>query len=307
MNPQDYAISFRLDLDMYDFMSDRSVHAREGGIGASSFGCREEIRRILTHCEPTDSPDKMAALIGGYIDAGVKQARKAANPDLIVDAELPLTLYPLVAGKDGFTFPVHPDEIDPAEPSVTDGKTKAGLEAIRRGLADDRYRWQRHLQGLAAIQNGLVPEDGLTVRNVFIDRSGRDPEVHVEQEPFSRDVIAEATEFLNDALYAAKYNEEASKDRHREWCFAYCQFASSCRAGEIQHEPITDDRLAAMVDALGEARTEKKRLEQLISELINGDIPLAGLTGYTERFAITSKWINSEKQRPHYRVEVAAR
>jgi hypothetical protein len=307
MNPEGYAIDFRLSLDMHDLLSDRSRHGEDGGIGASSFGCREEMRRILTKAQRTDSPDKMAALIGGYIDAGVKQARKASNPRLIIDAEIPVTLHPVNGPEDGFTFPVHPDEIDPDEPSVTDAKTKAGLEAIRRGLADDRYRFQRHLQGLAAIQNGLVPEDGLTVRNVFIDRSGRDPEVHVEQEPFSRQVIAEATEWLDDVLYAAKHGEEAPKDRHREWCFSYCQFASACRAGEIQSEQITDSRLQQMVDALGEARSDKKRLEQLIAELINGDVPLAGLTGFTERFQITSKWINSEKQRPHYRVEVAPR
>lgn len=306
MNPQEYAVAYRTDLDLFDMLSDRSRHSDEGGIGASNFGCREEMRRILTRSPRTDSPDKMAALIGSYVDAGVKAARKAANPNLIIDAELHVTLYPTVAGKDGFTFPVHPDEVDPDEPSVTDGKTKNGLAAIRRGLADDQYRFQRHLQGLAAIQAGIVPEAGLVVRNVFLDRSGKDPEVHVEQEPFSRDVIAEATEWLNDVLYAAKYGEEAPKDRHREWCADYCPFATACRGGEITVEEITDPRLAAMVDAVGEAKQRQKADKELIETLLRGDVPLAGLTGKTDRFRIVSKWINSEKQTPHYRVEVEA-
>lgn len=297
MQPDEYAVAFRTDLDVYDLLSDRSRHGDDGGIGASNFGCREEMRRILTRSERTDSPDKTAAIIGSYIDGGVKAARKAANPRLITDAELTVTM------PNGYQFPVHPDEIDPDEPSVTDVKTKNGLSAIRRGLADDQYRFQRHIQYLAAHQAGLVPAEGIA-RNVFLDRSGADPDAHVEQEPFSMQVIREATDWLDDVLYAVKHGEEASKDRPRIWCQDYCPFYTACRVGEIEIEDITDDRLAAMVDALGEAKAQKRNAERLIDELQRGDHPLAGLTGRTSRFQIVSKWINSEKQTPHYRVEV---
>lgn len=297
MTPEDYAVGYRIDLDMHDLLSDRTRHGEEGGIGASNFGCREEMRRILTRSPRTDTPSKHAAIIGSYIDAGVKQARKAANPRLVIDAELIVTM------PNGFAFPVHPDEIDPDEPSVTDLKTKAGLEAIRRGLADPQYRFQRHIQYFAARQNGLVPEQGIA-RNVFVDRSGKDPEIHVEQEPFSMQIINEATEWLDDVLYAIKHNEEASKDRPRIFCESWCPFYTSCREGEIEVEQITDPTLAAMVDTLGDVKQRSKTDAQLIEELLRGDKPLAGLTGYTERFRIVSKWINSEKQTPHYRVEV---
>lgn len=297
MQPDEYGLVFRNDLETFDLLSDRSRHGDEGGIGASSFGCREEMRRVLVRAERTDSPDKTAAIIGTYIDAGVKAARKAANPRLIVDAEL------LVTMPNGYQFPVHPDEIDPDEPSVTDGKTKNGLEAIRRGLADEQYRFQRHIQYLAAHQAGLVPAEGIA-RNVFLDRSGSDPRVHVEQEPFSMQVITEATEWLDDVLYAVKHGEEAMKDRPRVFCASYCPFYTACRVGEIEVEDITDERLAAMVDALGEARLRAKTDERLIKELTKGDHPLAGLTGKTDRFQIVSKWVNSEKQTPHWRIEV---
>lgn len=117
-------------------------------------------------------------------------------------------------------------------------------------------------------------------------------------------VIEQATEWLDDVLYAVRHGEEASKDRPRIWCEDYCPFFTSCRVGEIEVEQITDPRLAAMVDTLGEARSRAKTDKQLIEELVKGDRPLAGLTGRTERFQIVSKWINSEKQTPHYRVEI---
>lgn len=649
MEAEMYADQFRVSLDLHDLLSDRSRHGDEGGIGASNFGCREEMRRILVKAERTDSPEKFAALVGGFIDSGVKQARRQFNAALILDADLTVTM------PNGFTFPVHPDEIDPDEPSVTDYKglaldtpiptpggwttmgqlavgdrvfgsdgqpctvqaksavknigtyvvtfgdgstvvcdpehywwvldgypptlgrpvvrdieeirdrlhsgsgtgqqvnfrvpnarpldlpdvdlpihpwalgawlgdgsrcdatvtigvqdaedasalwaaagwplgpayqtvsgcstypiapaaqerdaatgrmvpnggfrsrlvvlgilgdkavpplylrasvdqrtalvrglmdtdgswngrrrravyittskqladdmyellcslgerpnvdwrtvtgfgvqtercaiewtplnfnpfllprkaakvaisdqqrakasqrtivavepgpdvptaciavdspnrtylcgkamipthnTKDGLAAIRRGLADEQYRFQRHIQYLAAHQAGLVPADGV-VRNVFLDRSGSDPHPHVEQEPFSPQVIAEATDWLDDVLYAVKHDERASQDRPRVWCKDYCPFYTDCRGAEIEIEDITDPRLTAMVDELGAAVTRNRADQQLIKELKKAG--LAGLTGRTERTVIVSKWINSEKQTPHYRVEV---
>lgn len=310
MTPEDYAVGFKLDLETAALLSERSRHADAGGIGASSFGCREEMRRTLMVEPPSDSPDMSKALIGTYVDEGITRDRKAANPHLIVKAEVVCTLYPQLtdqAGRllypDGYSFPVHPDEIDPDEPSTTNYKTKDGLAAIRRGLAEQQYRFQRHLEYLAAFQAGLVPEKGIA-RNVFIDRSGRDPHPHVEQEPFSATVIQEATEWLDDVLYAKQHREEAMKDRPRVFCKDYCKWFSVCRLPEIDIPEITDPALAELVDALGEADLRMKAEKELVDELKKGDRPLAGLTGRTERFQITSKWVNSERQTPHWRVEV---
>ena len=301
MEPDEYAFQFQWDLASHDLLSDRSRHADGGGIGASSFGCREEMRRTLAQVPATDSPDKMAALIGSYIDGGIRQARKAANPNLLLDLELTVTLYPACLRGKPFTFPVHPDEVDPDEASATNYKTKNGLAAIRRGFVDDQARMQRHLEYLAAHQAGLVPPEGL-VRNVFIDRSGADQQVHVEQEPFSWAVVEQATEFLNDALYAVKQKEEAMKDRPRVFCKNFCRWYTDCRGPEIDVERITDPDIAARVDAIGEARSRAKQ-EQLVADALLND-GLKGLTGHTDRYSIVSKWINSAKQTPHWRVEV---
>lgn len=301
MTPDDYALSFSFDLQAYDLLSARSMQDDDGQIGASNFGCREQMRRILAKEPRTDSPDKTAAIIGTYIDAGVKQARKAANPALIIDAELPVTLYPHEQ-PDGFTFLVHPDEIDPDEPSCTDVKSKNGLAAIRRGFADPQYRMQRHLQVLAAVQNGVLPDTAIA-RNVYLDRSGVDGTPHVEQEPFSPAVIVEATEFLNDALYANLHGEEAPKDKPRTWCRDYCPFNAACRGPEIEVELITDERVAAMVRAYGQADTQEKTAGQLRKEL--REAGLAGLSGRTaDGWVITSTWVNAKN--PYYRVAVEA-
>lgn len=294
--PDEYAQQFTFDLSVYDLLSPRSQHGDDGGVGASSFGCREEMRFILTKAERTDSPDKTAALIGGYIDAGVKAARKAANPGLIVDAEYLCTL------PNGFSFPVHPDEVDPDEPSVTDLKTKNGLKAIRRGFADEQHRIQRHLQYLAAHQAGVVPPDGI-VRNVFIDRSGADPHAHVEQEKFDPAVVEQATEFVNDVLYAIKHGERARQDRPRYFCKQFCPFFTACRGDEIaaEDEPITDERLARMVAAYAEADTQEKQAKAL-REALRAD--LSGLTGVTGTHRIVSTWVNAANRTPYWKVEV---
>jgi len=303
MEPDEYAFQFQWDLAAFDLLSERSRYGDEGGIGASNFGCREEMRRILTRSERTDSPSKWAAIVGSYVDQGAKAARKGANPNLIIDVKLPVTLYPVVAGRDGYKFFVSPDEIDPDEPSCTDLKTKDGLAAIRRALSDEQYRFQRHIQYLAAWQNGLVPEQGI-VRNVFVDRSGKDDRPHVEQEPFSLQVIEEVTEWLNDVLYAVKHNEEAMKDKPRVFCKDYCAFYTACRGPEIETEKITDPQLAEMVDTAGEADLAMKANKQLKDELFG--MGLKGLTGETSRFRITSTWVNAGKQTPHWRTELEA-
>src|SRR5204863_5098496 len=126
--------------------------------------------------------------------------------------------------------------------------------------------------------------------------------VHVEQEPFSLTVIEEATEWLADVLYAVKHGEEASKDRPRIWCKDYCPFYTACREPEIEVETITDERVAGMVDAFGDAKYRHDSDGQFLKEMRRAG--LAGLTGRTDRYKIVAKWINSEKQTPHWRVDI---
>lgn len=291
----DYAHTFVWDLATADLLSPRSTQDDDGLIGASSFACREQLRRILTKAPKTDSPPKTSALIGSYIDLGVKAARKAANPRLEVDLELPVEL------PNGFRMNVHPDEVDPDEPAVTDLKTKNGLAAIRKGFVEPRNRIQRHIQFFAAWVNGLVPSEG-TVRNVFMDRSGKDPDVHVEQEPFDMAVVKEATEFLDDALYAIEHGEEAQKDIPRYRCIHMCAWYSACRGPEIPAEFSDDPDLTARIAAFSDARKAEKAAKALQDSL--RDEGLEGLTVRTTSHRLTSMWQNPTNKAPYWKLTV---
>ena len=69
---------------------------------------------------------------------------------------------------------------------------------------------------------------------------------HVDVQPFSWDVVREAAEWLEDAIYAVRHHEEASKDPGIEFCSGWCGYYLSCRAldrkiegGLIEDEDLT--------------------------------------------------------------------
>lgn len=294
MQPDEYAAGFTADVEVANATSARHLAGLDGVIGASSFDCRERIRRTLKRVPPSSVPSKWAANVGSALDEWIKKVRGDANPNLLLKADLTATL------PNGFVLPVHPDEIDPDEPSVTDYKTKNGLAAIRGGFADDANRFQRHLQGFAATQAGLVTGD-LIVRNVFVDRSGKDPEPHVEQEPFSMDVVREATEFLGDALYAAEHDEEASKDKPRYFCKVACEHFADCRGNEIEAKFIADPDTRQRVEAFHAAKLRRDDSLELMAALRAEG--LEGVTGETDKVRIVSTWVNATNRTPHWKVE----
>lgn len=297
MTPEDYAVGFVIDLTLADQVTPRAAQDDNGVLGASSFGCREQMRRILVKAPKTDSPKMMPALLGSYVDAGLKAARGAANPKLLLAEELPLDLA------NGHRILVHPDEVDQDEPSVTDYKAPGSLAAIKRGFADERYRRQRHLQYAAAFQNGLVPPQGIT-RNLFVDRSGKDETPHVEQEPFDPAVVTEATDFLSDVLYAVDNDETAQKDTPRHVCKDYCAWFTACRGAEIETPQILDPILVERLTAFFEAKQRKDEAEALMKDLRG--MGLEGLTGQSSTHRIVSTAINPVGKAGYTKIEVSA-
>jgi hypothetical protein len=116
-----------------------------------------------------------------------------------------------------------------------------------------------------------------------MDRSGRDKTVHVEQEPYSEDVIAEADQWLADVEYAVRNSEDASRDQPTSWCKACCPFFTACRGGEtVAGEVITDpdiietakvyrtakDQAAIYSDIAEDARRELDDVEGKAGDLL---------------------------------------
>jgi len=304
MTPEEYRDLFATALDMWDAIKPRSLQT---GLGVSDIGsCHEKARRKLLGEPATDFPASRAAQHGTAIHASVAEARQWANPRLILDADLTITL------PSGRVLRGHPDEIDPDEPSVTDTKTvadEAELRRVEKNGATEQQRFQRHLYALGAIQAGLVAADGLIVRNVWLDRAGQSQHPHVEQEPFSMAVVHEADRWLGDAAWAAEHGEEALRDKHFSWCMKFCEYATACRGGPKYPDLIvTDPELVSAALDYAESHDQEKRHGKIAKAAREALKPLqfaAGddLAAY-QLGEVRVRWIPVNADHPYHRLEV---
>lgn len=284
--PDEFAATFLFDLLSHGDLSTRTAQKDAGEIGASDLGsCRQKVAYTLRQVTPTNAPSKWAAAVGTYVDAGVKEARKAARPWLLHDVRMQVTL------PNGMQFWCSADEIDPEENAYTDVKTKAELATIRRLTAGDQPRWQRHVCYLAAHQAGHVAAEG-TVRNIFLDRSGRDDQPHVEQEPYSLDVVLEAQAWLEDAVYAAEHGEDAMRDWSRPMCERFCEFYTRCRGSETFAEEYLTGYRADQLAGFVAARAQRKEAEQIEDAL---RLELLGVTGRSDTHWVRSTVSNGKR------------
>jgi hypothetical protein len=249
----DYAAAYVASLDLFAATRPRSLQA---GIGVSDIGhCSSKALWQLTGVPPSDMPTSRQALMGQSAHETIAAARKQFAPHLLIETEVTVTL------PSGVELVGHIDELDPTEPSVTDTKTlgdESDLIAMRRTGSSEQQRFQRHLYYYGAYQAGLVPAEG-TVRNVWMDRSGRADWVFVEQEPFDMTVVHNADRWLTDILYAAEHGEEVPQEKHYDWCRRFCQFFSHCRSGQMHSDKvITDPEFIAAASLVHEGREAKK-------------------------------------------------
>ena len=294
IDPDTYAGMWQISLTQGDALRERSLQAASGQIGVSDIGvCKEKARRRLLGEQPSSASTNLAAIVGTFIHKGALEDRQRTFPHLLIEQAVTVTL------PNGCVVPGHADEIDPDEPSVTDLKTVDGLEWVRKHGSSEQQKWQRHLYYLGAAQAGLVPENGMT-RNVWIDRSGSDATVRVEQEPYSAEYVEQASSWLDDVLYAATNGEEASKDKPIPWCLSFCEFAGSCRASiDSPAPPITDPQVietAQTYKAVSDrAKADDKYLKQA-KEVLRGHEGQAG--------SVNVRWVQVNAAQPYQRLEV---
>jgi hypothetical protein len=298
MTPLEYAVDFDADLRSHIENTPRRAQKERGEIGASDFDCTQRMAYILARKPETDSTDYWAAYVGTAMDDRLKASRRAAKPDLLHDLIIPVTLQ-LEDGSE-FTFNLAPDEADPTEPSVTDYKTADGLAKARKDRVHDARRRQRHLQYLAMVQNFGWPEDGI-VRNVIVDRAGKDSRHFVEQETFSWEVVREARDMLSSALYAAKHNEPTSQDRPRAFCQSYCPYFTRCRGAEVEYQILADESTIALAEAYRQAQDDRQEADQLMQELRDLLPKVTGIAGRAQM-----RWTTANlKSGPSERLEVS--
>lgn len=275
MNADTYAADFLTDLRQADEISPRHAQSDARVLGFSDIGgCEERYRRFLAGEPFTDTPEKMAAWVGTWVDTGIKQVRQRANPHLLMDVRVQATL------PSGLRIPGHPDEINPDTPLVIDYKTADGLAAVRRLGPSTKHRIQRALQYLACLQSGVFTSEDGYVGNLYLDRSGNDTDVHVDLRPWreERDWIEYADQWYLRVLRHVQKGTPADRTEHLPICRRYCPFFSACRGADQQSDEPLDGTVAELAALYAEADSKEKQAKAL-KEALRAD--LLGLTGRT--------------------------
>lgn len=222
--------------------TDRSQQAQEFRVGVSDLGfCSERLRRFLDRQVP-DEIDMLPAFHGTWLGEGIERAVGVAFPEALIQSTVTITLH----GEHSiYEVPGHPDIIFP-HGVLLDVKSANGLSIpARSGFEDRAKRFQRHCYAFAAYTEGLFDDgvgmEDIAVGNVWVDRSADERRLLVRTEPFDREVIREAEEWLDDVVYAWQNKEEARKEPPREMCAKACGFYRTCRAFDTDVSGLLTD------------------------------------------------------------------
>jgi hypothetical protein len=260
--------------------SDRSRQSKANVVGVSDVGgCREYVRRVIVDEEPSQEVHTydLAAFIGSAIGDHMEDALIAAHPGerYVKQDEVTVTLE--VRGY-VLNIPGHPDLY--SWNNLIDFKSVNGLGVVRRAGPTDQQRFQRVLYAKALIDAGKMDPDAW-VHNVYIDRSGADSTPVVWSAPYDPREVEEAVEWLSDVIYAVQQDEEASRDKPREWCYACCPFAPACRGeDDTDVEGLIEDPFIleaievynAAKEAIALAEKDKKSAASVL-EQVEGRTP----------------------------------
>lgn len=255
-----------LAISDYGRNSPRTLQSREGRIGPSDIGfCRQKAVLMTRGVEQTDEKPIAAAQIGTAIHAYVAQAFEWANPDnWIVESPVTATL------PNGVEISGTADLILTDWNALIDVKTVDGFEWIKREGVSQNHRYQRHLYAIGAVQAGhLRDDDTLLVGNLYIDRSGKESNPLLLIEPFDPTLTDEVVSWIDDVIYAARNNEDASRDIPAPICERICEWYTACRGNlptEEGGEFISDPQRIAAIAMFDEGRSLEKMGAQMKKE-----------------------------------------
>jgi hypothetical protein len=280
------------DLRNYGMASPRSRQSAAGRLGPSDIGfCRNKAALTTKGIEHSDEKSIFAAQMGTAIHTYEAHVMKFAHPEWIIpelDWEPGRKITATLPS--GVEISGTPDAIATDWNAVIDVKSKDGLEWQRREGSSQSDRFQRHLYALAAIQEGLVKEEGLLVGNLYIDRSGKNDQPLLLMESYDPTLTAEIDAWIDDVVYAVMNKEDASRDLPAAVCEKICEFFTVCRGGLEVHEGgdlIEDPTLISAIDMYVEARDLEKVAAQQKKEAA---AILAGINGTDGRFQV--RWVH---------------
>lgn len=206
-------------------------------------GCRRALAYRLTDTWPSDEPDTWAAIRGTGLHDVILTARKAQDPQLLIEHP---TTYRGIPG--------HADEVDPARNEVTDVKTtRLGNSLVWRRDPDAlrAKRIQAHGYAAGLIEQGVLTE-GCTVRILVVPVDGRFSDWWAHEEPFDRALADEGVARLDEVRgLLADTDTYIPRDEPYAWCADWCPFFTLCWDTDPGEQEITDPRLAAAIELYG--------------------------------------------------------
>lgn len=262
--------------------SARTAQSKDNRLGASEIGmCRNYMRHVIIGTErQEDAKVPWAAFIGTALGEFIENA-VTDEFDVFAQEQVLATL------PSGLTVPGHVDlwgekHVYQGDPGwVGDLKAKDGTRLIRTIKDCDRsHLFQVRLYHLALVQAGSIEPDAPAFL-IYVDRSGKDPEPKVIEVPTGDEYTAEIDEWVNDAVYAVKVGEEASRDRDYSWCEVACPFFWACRGADEHHAAgglIEDEHQLTVIKAYQAGKAMEKDGKALAEEARDALVGVAGTT-----------------------------
>jgi hypothetical protein len=259
--------------------SPRSQQSAAGILGPSDIGfCRQKAALTLWQIPETDNPPRWSAAVGTAIHNYVEQAIKDRYPSWIVGSIDNLETTTLLPS--GVEIKGHPDIVVPDKNLVLDIKTVDGFAWVKREGTSVQHKYQRHLYAMGLVQMGVLSDENLMVGNVYLDRSGKEPDPLVLIEEFDPTLTAEIDSWIDDVIYAVKHQEDARRDIASPVCERICSHFTACRGSlpDQDGDMIEDPQLIHAVEMYVQARDMEKEAQDIKRE---AQSRLAGVSGST--------------------------
>lgn len=276
-------------INQYMEGSARTKQSRAGILGPSDIGfCRQKAVLVTRETKPTDTVPTWAASVGTAIHNYVEAAIHEAHPEWLfgsidhvkIHAELP----------SGVVLQGTPDIVAVPLNAVLDIKTVNGYEWTKRKGPSQAHKYQRHLYALGLMQAEILdPTQDVYVGNVYLDRSGADPNPMVFIEQFDPDLTKEIDTWVGDVIYAVQNGEDSARDIPAAVCDRICEFFTVCRGGLEDNNsegPITDPKLLDTINMYVEGRDLEKQGKQMKAQAA---AELEGVSGTTETHQV--RWV----------------
>jgi len=283
--------------------TERSAQQQAFRLGMSNIGhCQNAAVLMIRQTPPSDVRDKSAAFFGTVAGAAIEEQLKKTHPDWLFQSD---TVFKIPSGGE---LGAHPDIVIPASAAVSkdeflanaaarqedpslprkyvqgvwDLKSKDKLDMIKKYGPSKQQVFQLTGYASSCIDAGLLDGDQpIWLTDAYFDRSGSQHEAYSFGWWYDPAVLNEIDDWIHDVKYAVVHEQEGSKDKPREWCWSYCEYATLCRGNDTDAEGLIEDpEILAAISTYQDA-AEREREAKKEKEIAKLHVPLEvkGSTG----------------------------